>query len=62
MSKKHYEAIAKIIRDNQHCLVVDYSTNYEGWQDDMVTALADYFATQNPNFDRDKFIAACTSD
>lgn len=47
MTKKHFEAIAAIIRDSEvspHLIARDF---------------ADYFQSINPNFDRDKFLAAC---
>ena len=59
MTKKDFVAIAQIIKENSHDLIVNYSTNWDGWRNDMVDGFADYFATQNPNFDRDKFIKAC---
>ncbi len=54
LTKKDFKAIAKII-DNNRILIYDYGYIY----DDVITELADYLATQNPNFDREKFITAC---
>ncbi len=46
MTKKHFEAIAKILRDND----ADPTLVYE---------LAQYFATTNHNFDAERFVKAC---
>lgn len=47
MSKKDFNAIAKILKDNK--------ASYK-----IVEALADYFEDLNPRFDRDRFINAAT--
>lgn len=61
MTKKHYEAIADVV-----CRInLEYSGNTTIHKyvrtSNRVTArrLADYFATDNPRFDRDKFLTAC---
>lgn len=68
-SKKDYEAIAKIMRTR----LDRYRLNIKGrdedirhmWQDRRYGAervavdLADYFAQDNPQFDRARFLAAC---
>ena len=46
MTKKHFEAIAKILKAQQA------SSN-------LVNSLAQYFATTNPNFDAERFVRAC---
>lgn len=46
MSRKHYEAIATILRQS-------YAPR------DVVKAFADAFAADNPRFDKARFIAAC---
>lgn len=57
LSKKHYEAIAlRIWRHtigdiNGDAQVIDSST--------FAKDLADYFASDNPRFDRTKFLQAC---
>ncbi len=48
MTKKHFIAIAKIVH-----------THRNRGADTIASALADYFATINPNFDRQRFIDAC---
>lgn len=54
MTKKHYEAIAAIIlqvggRYNDSLIRKDI----------LASVLADYFASENPRFDRARFLAAC---
>lgn len=56
MTIKHFEAVARIFR------------NYAGLtarrtQNDVAKSIAqdvaDYFAAENPNFDRERFLTAC---
>lgn len=48
MSKKHFEAIAAILR------------THKGQEARVIAEdLAQYFATQNPRFDTEHFIKAC---
>ena len=47
MTKKHYEAIASILLNSDLVL------------DDVTHELADYFATDNKNFNREMFLTAC---
>lgn len=52
MTKKDYQLIAKELQ---------WADNH-GWTDHielMAESLADAFEADNPNFDRDKFLAAC---
>lgn len=54
MTKKHYEAIAKIF--------AHHSTEYascEAYKVITCKLLADYFAQDNPKFNRDRFLTAC---
>lgn len=57
-TKEHYKAIAKIIKKHY-----EYCQLFTGTRalaaKDIAFDLADYFATDNPQFDRDKFLAAC---
>lgn len=46
MTKKHYEEIAKAIRSSYNYTV-------------QCNRLADYFATDNPKFNRERFLLAC---
>jgi len=53
MTKKHYEAIAAIIN-------AAYTAESDiGIIKDIAYPLADYFATDNKNFNRTRFLAAC---
>lgn len=54
MTKKHFEAIAEIMRRS-----ATYQVSGEEMLEVVSGKLADYFAEQNPNFKRDKFINAC---
>lgn len=49
-SKRHYEAIARVI-----------STAYlaQGARENIARAMADAFAKDNPAFNRSRFLAAC---
>ena len=58
MTKKHYTAIAAILKiaransnPNQHMMV-----------DVILIDITDYFATDNPLFNRAKFLTACGID
>ena len=46
MTKKHFEAIAAILKAHDAPLA-------------LVMELAAYFATTNPNFDAERFVKAC---
>jgi len=48
MRKKHYEAIASIVK-----------LNFDGTQPVLARDLADYFEQDNPKFDRARFLEAC---
>lgn len=52
MTKKHYEAIAAMFKP----YMVHPTQNVAR---PLVKDLADYFATDNKNFDRTKFLTAC---
>lgn len=61
VTKKHYKAIAEIINYQ-----VRYNANADPNEDgslmvceDIAKELADYFAEDNPNFNRKKFLKAC---
>ena len=51
LSKKHFEAVAKIINDN--CLVEHDKKQI------VVNAFCNYFKTQNKNFNSFRFYNAC---
>lgn len=55
LTKKHFKAIAGIVRDAQ-----DLDPPKSGITRVRIASdLANYFAGQNPLFDREKFMAAC---
>jgi hypothetical protein len=59
MTKKHYEAIAAILSRYKETPLYekdwsDYRTN-----EHIAHELADYFATDNKNFNRARFLTAC---
>ena len=68
MTKKHFKAIAEIIKDNalsesqeqipDHDAQIRVNTTLVvgKW---IACALADYFADENPLFSRSKFLSAC---
>lgn len=51
ITRKHYKAIAEIIKIHRQ------KDNTASWR--MIKRLADYFGIDNPQFDRQKFLAAC---
>lgn len=53
MTRKHFEAIAAILSEVHD----DY--RFDGAVDAMAARMADYFASQNSNFNRVGFLAAC---
>jgi hypothetical protein len=52
MTKKHFEAIAKTIKEQ--------GANPNPWE--ITEALAELFATFNPLFDSERFLDACSQD
>ena len=62
MTKKHYEAIAGIIKD-LHSMNSELHENGRGYRKDALKAvsseLSDYFQTDNKNFNRARFLEAC---
>ena len=59
MTKKDFEAIAKIIAENLK--PTSSPANFLVGRANFVFALARYFSGQNENFDEKKFIDACTT-
>ncbi len=54
MTKKHYQAIAVILLHHKKCI----DSGFEPKQT-IAHDLADYFTTDNPRFDRSRFLEAC---
>ena len=61
LSKKHYEAIAKII-DGVTIHRPTYPRDPIIYRGELVKDLAAYFAGDNPRFDAERFIAACQKE
>ena len=61
MTKKHYEAIAAIIKSTYNNALLYEDTGTERSETLEITAsrLADYFQTDNKNFNRAMFLKAC---
>ncbi len=59
VTKKDFKAIAEIVKSNTHEQFKFGDDTV--WLSKQYTCrdLADYFATQNPNFDRKRFMEAC---
>ena len=57
MSRRDFEAIAKIIRENTTKSVEEAQSFV--YTSDLVDQLADYLLSQNPRFDYDRFYNAC---
>lgn len=60
LSRKDYKVIAEIIKTSrrEEGTTTMLSTEWVGPRN-IATRLADYFAQDNPRFDRDQFLAAC---
>lgn len=62
-TKQHYVAIASIIKANKTKItsedIAQCITGLPCLHPDMIGDLADYFAKDNPQFDRQKFLGAC---
>ena len=66
ISRKHFEAIAKIINDHNfnynnepEDVVLGYSIEVQDNKRKLVNSFIEYFKTQNKNFDSIKFYNAC---
>lgn len=56
LTEKHIKAIAGIIKP---CVLVSKARKDGAQTSNIAYGLANYFATQNPKFDRQKFLDAC---
>lgn len=60
MSRKDYEAIAALLRDHADTLS-DPTQAPDIAVRDLMDGMADLFAADNPNFDRERFLKAALS-
>lgn len=58
MTKRHFEAIARMLREQGETLA-DPTQAADIAHRDLVDGMASYFADQNPRFDRERFLTAC---
>ena len=63
MSKKHYEAVAKIIKTRIDAAVTDSSANFEAGERyaalNIARDFANLAAADNSKFNRSRFLIAC---
>ena len=62
MSKKHYVAIAREFHTQRNGAALEsaaYQRGFSNAQYSLASALATVFASENPNFDRARFLKAC---
>ena len=64
LTKKHFKAIAEIVSESQDLVCADDLAHLSTglWRikpHDFCNKLADYFAADNPQFDRERFLSAC---
>lgn len=60
MTKKNFEAVARIIKQNTvEDAAAGFDEGYDAGVQIVASDLADYFASDNPNFDRSRFLEAC---
>lgn len=63
MTKKHFEAIAQTLRDEFEATLPSADPEFIRGAayalEETAKSLADYFARENPRFDRDRFLTAC---
>ena len=59
LTKKDFKAVAEIIEKRKKLNRGTRLTSNFLYADDLAGDLADYFATQNPRFDRERFMKAC---
>lgn len=63
MTRKHYKAIAEIIRRNTRRMdldqfgILDYIR-----MEDLIDEMSDMFRADNSNFDGERFVRACVGD
>jgi len=58
MTRKHFEAIAKILKAYRHSIQRGHTWPEEQQFDLMLNELMGLFAAENPNFDKSRFTKA----
>lgn len=53
MTRKDYVKVSEILAGYKLAMIDEY------WWQDLVNDFADFFASDNPNFKREKFIQSC---
>ena len=60
LSRKHYCAVAAILKDSATTeFAAVFPVSAEEMRGTIISNMADYFASDNPNFDRARFLTAC---
>lgn len=61
MTKKHFKAIAEIIKQKRESTLGEspYEQGIDHATYDFALSLSNYFVSDNPLFDRAKFLTAC---
>ena len=67
MTKKHFIEVARILAEHvagpgTELIPAEWLEGYEGARLDIARALADAFEQANPNFDRQRFLAAAKAE
>lgn len=63
LTRKHFQRVAGILRRTRHTVCIDSDVDDNDPEllalRSVAEQLADYFAEENPNFDRKRFLEAC---
>lgn len=59
LTKKHFKAVAEVIKSQIMQYYIQERHACANGVESIAYHLADYFATQNPRFDRERFMKAC---
>jgi hypothetical protein len=59
MTRKHFNALAAIFRQHRDMFDGGRNPNKVAANEELARRMADYLDTQNPNFDRARFLEAC---